>query len=62
MLEDYAPQFEAFLGRVGDPLSAAGVGASQLDSLSAALDPGKLVGVIAGLLGGLAGILAASPS
>jgi predicted PurR-regulated permease PerM len=57
LLEEYAPQFEAFLGRVGDSLAAAGVGASQLDSLSAALDPGKLVGVIAGLLGGLAGIL-----
>lgn len=57
LLEEYAPQFEAFLGRVGESLAAAGVGASQLDSLSAALDPGKLVGVVAGLLGGLAGIL-----
>lgn len=57
LLEDYAPQFEAFLGRVGDALSAAGVSAGQLDAVSAALDPGKLIGVVAGLLGGLAGIL-----
>lgn len=57
LLEDYAPQFEAFLLRVGETLSAAGISAGQLDAVSAALDPGKLIGVVAGLLGGLAGIL-----
>ena len=57
LLDDYAPQFQAFVQSLGDKLQAAGVSQAQLDSVKAALDPGKLIGVVAGLLGGVAGIL-----
>jgi predicted PurR-regulated permease PerM len=57
LLDDYAPQFQAFVQSVGDRLQAAGVSQSELDSVKAALDPGKLVDALVGLLGGVAGIL-----
>ena len=57
LLDDYAPQFQAFVQSLGDKLQAAGVSQAQLDSVKAALDPGKLIGVVIALLGGVAGIL-----
>ena len=57
LLDDYAPQFQAFVQSLGDQLQAAGISQSQLDAAKAALDPGKLIGVVTGLLGGVAGIL-----
>ena len=57
LLDDYAPQFQAFVQSLGDKLQAVGVSQSQLEAVQAALDPSKLIGVVAGLLGGVAGIL-----
>ena len=57
LLDDYAPQFQASLQNLGATLEAAGVSQSQLDAVESAIDPGKLIGVVAALLGGVAGIL-----
>jgi AI-2 transport protein TqsA len=57
LLDDYAPQFQAFLTEIGAALQTAGVSQDQLDAANAALDPGKLVDAVIGLLGGVAGIL-----
>ena len=38
-------------------LEAAGASPGQLDAVKAAIDPGKLIGVVTALLGGVAGIL-----
>jgi AI-2 transport protein TqsA len=57
LLDDYAPQFQAFVQSLGDKLQAAGVSQSQLDAAKAALDPGKLIDAVIALLGGVAGIL-----
>jgi AI-2 transport protein TqsA len=57
LLNDYAPQFQAFVQSLGDRLQAAGVNQSQLDAARAALDPGKLIDAVIALLGGVAGIL-----
>jgi len=57
LLTDYAPQFEASLLSLGEGLQAVGISQSQVEAIGASLDPGKLIDLIAGLLGGLAGIL-----
>jgi predicted PurR-regulated permease PerM len=57
LLDDYAPQFEAFLQNLGAALESVGVSQGQLDAAKAALDPGKLIDALIALLGGVAGIL-----
>lgn len=57
LLEEYAAQFQAFLHSVGAALEAAGASGGQVDAVQAAVDPGKLINVVAALLGGVAGIL-----
>ena len=57
LLEDYAPQFQAWVQSLGAKLEAAGASQSQLNAIESAIDPGKLIGVVASLLGGVAGIL-----
>src|SRR5829696_7987347 len=47
LAESYAPQFQAFIQQVGERLQGIGNG----------LDPGKLVGVLTSLVGGIAGVL-----
>jgi len=57
LLTDYAPVFEAWLASLGEALHNVGISDTQLQALQASIDPGKLVGLITGLLGGVAGIL-----
>lgn len=57
LLDDYAPQFQAFLQSVVDSLGRLGVSEEKLQAVVSGLDPGKLIGVTVGLLGGLAGVL-----
>ena len=57
LLTDYAPQFEASVQNLGKTLEAAGVSQAQLQAVQANADPGKLIDLVAGLLGGVAGIL-----
>ena len=57
LLNDYAPQFEAFVQDLGAALQTAGVSQGELDAVKAALSPSKLIGVVVALLGGVAGIL-----
>ena len=57
LLDDYAPQFQAFLADLGAALQSLGVSQSQLDAAQAAFDPSKLVDLVIALLGGVAGIL-----
>jgi AI-2 transport protein TqsA len=57
LLEDYAPQFQAFLANVNESLEKAGFDTSELQALTAQADPGKLIDFATELLGGVAGIL-----
>ncbi len=57
LLTDYAPQFEASVQNLGKTLEAAGLSQAQLQAVQANANPGKLIDIVAGLLGGVAGIL-----
>jgi AI-2 transport protein TqsA len=57
LLADYAPQFDTSMQSVGAALQTAGVSDAQIQAAQEALSPGQLIGVIVGLLGGVAGIL-----
>ena len=57
LLEEYAPKFEAFLQNLGGALQSVGISQAQLDAARNGLDPQRLIDVITGLLGGLAGML-----
>ena len=57
LLDDYAPQFEAFLQNLGASLESLGVSQDQVKAAEAALSPAKLIDAVVALLGGVAGIL-----
>jgi AI-2 transport protein TqsA len=57
LLQDYAPQFQAFLQQAVQVLESVGVSQQKLQDLAKELSPGKLVGVAGSLIGGLAGVL-----
>ena len=57
LLQDYAPQFQAFLRQAVQVLESVGVSQQQLQDLANELSPSKLVGVAGDLIGGLAGVL-----
>ena len=57
LAESYAPQFQAFIQQVGERLQALGVSQEKLQGIVNGLDPGKLVGVLTSLVGGIAGVL-----
>ena len=57
LLQDYAPQFQAFLQQAVQVLESVGVSQQQLQDLANELSPSKLVGVAGDLIGGLAGVL-----
>jgi AI-2 transport protein TqsA len=57
LLQDYAPQFQAFLRDAAQLLESVGVSQEKLQSIVNDLSPSKLVGVAGSLLGGLAGVL-----
>jgi predicted PurR-regulated permease PerM len=57
LLQDYAPQFQAFLSDVNAALTNAGFDTSQVEALAAQASPGRLIDFATELLGGVAGIL-----
>lgn len=57
LAESYAPQFQAFIQQVGERLQTLGVSQEKLQGIVNGLDPGKLVGVLTSLVGGIAGVL-----
>jgi predicted PurR-regulated permease PerM len=57
LVQDYAPQFQAFLRDAAQLLESVGVSQEKLESIVNDLSPSKLVGVAGSLLGGLAGVL-----
>jgi AI-2 transport protein TqsA len=57
LLQDYAPQFQAFLQQALQLLESVGVSQDKLQSLAGQLSPSRLVDVATSLLGGLAGVL-----
>ena len=57
LLQDYAPQFQAFLNDVSATLTKAGFDTSQAEAVIDQASPGKLIDFATQLLGGVAGIL-----
>jgi AI-2 transport protein TqsA len=57
LLQDYGPQFQAFLQDAARALESVGVSQTQIQDFVNELSPSKLVGVAGSLLGGLAGVL-----
>lgn len=57
LLQDYGPQFQAFLQQAVQLLESVGVSQEQLQGFVNELSPSRLVGVASSLLGGLAGVL-----
>ena len=57
LLDDYAPQFQAFVSTLNQTLTNAGLDTSQVQSLAAQASPGRLIDLATQILGGVAGIL-----
>lgn len=57
LLPSYAPEFNDLLSSVTAELARFGVGVAQLREIAGALDYGRLVGVVSGLLLGLTSLL-----
>src|SRR5215216_3018697 len=57
LLQDYGPQFQAFLQDAARVLESVGISQAQLQDFVNELSPSRLVGVAGSLLGGLAGVL-----
>jgi predicted PurR-regulated permease PerM len=57
LLPSYAPQFNDLLASITAELARFGVGPAQLRAIVGALDYGRLVAVVSGLLLGLTGLL-----
>jgi AI-2 transport protein TqsA len=56
LLQDYAPQFQAFLQEALRILEAAGISQERLQSMVTELNPSRLVGLAGSLIGGLASV------
>jgi len=57
LLQDYAPQFQAFLQQAGQLLESVGVSQQTLEDLANQMSPSRLVSFAGSVLGGLAGVL-----
>ena len=57
LLQDYGPQFQAFLQQAAQLLESVGVSQEKLQDFVNEISPSRLVGVAGSLLGGLAGVL-----
>jgi len=57
LLQDYAPQFQAFLQQAGQLLESVGVSHQTLEDLANQMSPSRLVSFAVSVLGGLAGVL-----
>lgn len=57
LIPTYQPELQSTLSGVGNALRDAGVGDEQINALLDTFDLGRVVGVVAGLLNGLLGVL-----
>jgi AI-2 transport protein TqsA len=57
LLQDYAPQFQAFLREAVRILESVGISEDRLQQLVSQLSPSRLVDIAGQLIGGLAGVL-----
>lgn len=57
LLQDYAPQFQAFLRQASAFLQSVGISQDKLQSIVNDLSPSRLVGLASSLIGGIAGVL-----
>ena len=57
LLQDYAPQFQAFLSHASAFLQSVGISQEKLQSIVNDLSPSRLVGLAGSLIGGIAGVL-----
>jgi AI-2 transport protein TqsA len=57
LVQDYAPQFQAFLQEAAKLLESVGISQEKLQAMVNDLSPTRLVSVAGSLLGGLAGVL-----
>lgn len=57
LLQDYAPQFQAFLQQISQVLQSVGVSQEKLQGLASQLSPSRLVELAASVIGGIAGVL-----
>jgi predicted PurR-regulated permease PerM len=57
LLQDYAPQFQAFLRDASAFLQSVGISQEKLQSIVNGLSPSRLVGLASSLIGGIAGVL-----
>jgi AI-2 transport protein TqsA len=57
LLQDYAPQFQAFLREAVQVLESVGISQERLQQLVSQLSPSRLVNLAGSLIGGLAGVL-----
>jgi AI-2 transport protein TqsA len=57
LLQDYAPQFQAFLQQVSQVLQSVGVSQEKLQGLASQLSPSRLVELAGSVIGGIAGVL-----
>ncbi len=57
LVQEYTPKIQEHVADLGSQLHSLGVDQKQIDTLTKAVDPGKLVSFISGILGDLAGVL-----
>ena len=57
LVQEYTPKIQEHVADLGSQLHSLGVDQKQIDTLAKAVDPGKLVSFISGILGDLAGVL-----
>jgi AI-2 transport protein TqsA len=57
LLQDYGPQFQAFVQQVAQLLESVGISQQRLQELTQDISPSRLVSFAGSVLGGLAGVL-----
>jgi predicted PurR-regulated permease PerM len=57
LLQDYGPQFQAFLQQAAQMLESVGISQQKLEDMSNDISPSRLVSFAGSVLGGLAGVL-----
>jgi AI-2 transport protein TqsA len=56
LLQDYGPQFQAFLQQAVQVLESVGISQQKLQDMAKDLNPSRIVGVAGSVLGGIAGV------
>jgi len=57
LLQDYGPQFQAFVQQAAQVLESVGISQQKLQDMAKDISPSRLVSVAGSVLGGLAGVL-----